>query len=133
LRRALIAGTAYFLTLFALGFALGTIRVIFVAPRFGQLSATLAELPVMLVAALFACRWAVGHWQVPRAMTMRWAMVVLFLTLLFAFESLLGAALIGRTATEQWAGLGTPAGLLGLLAQIIAGLLPVLVRRHERS
>ena len=40
LNRALIAGTAYFLALFALGFALGAIRVTFIAPRFGQLAAT---------------------------------------------------------------------------------------------
>ena len=65
MKHALIAGTAYFLALFALGFVLGTIRVIYVAPRFGQFAATFAEVPVMLVAALFACRWTVGHWQVP--------------------------------------------------------------------
>ena len=35
LKRALVAATAYFLALFALGFVLGTIRVIFVAPFFG--------------------------------------------------------------------------------------------------
>ena len=52
--RALIAGTAFFLALFALGFVLGTLRVVFVAPRFGELAATFAEVPVMLIAAFFA-------------------------------------------------------------------------------
>ena len=67
-KRALIAGTAYFSALFGLGFVLGTIRVIFVVRRIGQVAATLTEVPVMLVAALFACRWTVARWQVPRAL-----------------------------------------------------------------
>ena len=132
MNRALIAGTAFFLALFALGFVLGTLRVVFVAPRFGELAATFAEVPVMLIAAFFACRWAVRHWRVPRTIAIRWAMVLWFLALLFTFETLLGVILFGRTAAEQWAALATPAGLLGLSAQIIAALLPVLVGRREQ-
>ena len=133
MKRALVAGTAYFLALFVLGFVLGAIRVIFVVPRFGQLAATFAEVPVMLAAALFTCRWAIARWQVPCSRATRWAMALWFLALLFAFETLLGAALFGRTATEQWAALAAPAGLLGLSAQIIAALLPVFIGRRERS
>jgi uncharacterized membrane protein YqjE len=61
LKRALLAGTTYFLALFALGFLLGTIRVVFVAPRYGQLTGTLAEVPVVLTAAYVICRWALNH------------------------------------------------------------------------
>jgi hypothetical protein len=113
-----------------LGFALGTIRVIFIAPRFGQLAAIFAEVPIMLVAAFFVCRWAVGHWQVPGTIAIRWAMVVWFLALLFTFETLLGAALFGRTVADQWGTLATPPGLLGLSAQLISALLPVLLGRR---
>ena len=60
-------------------------------------------------------------------------MVLWFLALLFTFETLLGVILFGRTAAEQWAALATPAGLLGLSAQITAALLPVLVGRREQS
>lgn len=133
MKRALIAGTAYFSVLFALGFALGTIRVLYVAPHFGLTAATLAEVPVMLVAGFFVCRWAVGYWHVPGAMTSRWAMALWFVALLVAFEALLGAVLFGRTAAEQWAALATPAGVIGVSAQIIAALLPVFVGRRERS
>jgi hypothetical protein len=131
--RVLLAGSVYFLMLFALGFAFGTIRVVLLAPHLGQVAATLSEIPVMLVAAVVSCRWALGHWQVSRAKIIRWAMVGWFLILLFGFETLLGAALFGRTASEQWAALGTPAGLLGLTGQIIAALMPVLVRTREGS
>lgn len=133
MKRTLTAASAYFLALFTLGFVLGTIRVLFVVPHFGELAATLAEVPVMLMAALFACRWAISHWQVPRTIGSRWAMVLWFLALLFALETILGATLFGRSVAEQWAAFASPAGLVGLSAQIIAALLPVFVGRDEPS
>lgn len=133
MKRGLIAGTVYFLTLFSLGFALGTIRVMVVAPRVGQFAATCAEVPVMLAAAFFVCRWAVRRWQVPLTMAIRWAMALWFLALLLSFEMLLGASLFGRTVAEQWATLATPAGALGLSAQILTALLPVVVGKGERA
>jgi hypothetical protein len=132
LKRALIAGTVYFLALFALGFLLGTIRVIFVAPRYGQVAGTLAEVPVMLTVAYVICRWALNHWRVSPRSSVRWTMVPLFLALLFVFETVLGLELFGRTLSEQWASLLTLAGALGLSAQVIAALLPVFVGKSER-
>lgn len=132
MRRALIAATVYFFVLFALGFVLGTIRVLFVAPRIGVLSATLAEVPMMLIAALLMCRWAIRRWQVPTTLSARGAMALWFLVLLALFETLVGVALFGRTLSGTWAGLATPAGLLGLSAQAIAALLPLLVGRNRR-
>jgi hypothetical protein len=131
LKRALVAGTVYFLALFALGFLLGTIRVVFVAPRYGQVTGTLAEVPVMLTAAYVICRWVLNHWRVSPRSTIRWTMVPLFLVLLFTFETLFGLALFGRTLSEQWAALVTLAGVLGLSAQVIAALLPVFVGKGE--
>jgi hypothetical protein len=133
LNRALIAATAYFLALFAIGFVLGTIRVIFVVPHFGQLSATFVEVPVMLAAACVICRWVIYHWQVSRRISVRWSMVLWFLALLFTTETLLGLTLFGRTLAEQWAALLTPAGLVGVTAQIVAGLLPVFVGKGQQS
>jgi hypothetical protein len=132
-KRALAAASIYFLALFALGFVLGTVRVIFVAPRVGEFAATIAEVPVMLTAAFFACRWAIQHWQVPRTIAIRVVMIPWFLAMLFLFESLLGAMLFKRSLAEQWEGLGTPAGFVGLSAQIIAAILPLLVGKGERS
>lgn len=129
MKRALLAASAYFLALFSLGFALGTIRVVFIAPRFGPLAATIAEVPIMLLAAFWACRWLLRRWRIPNAITTRLAMSVWFLMLLFVFETVLGAALFGRNITEQSAALATSAGLLGLAAQIVAALLPTIVGR----
>lgn len=130
MNRPLTAATVYFLALFALGFLLGTIHVLFVAPQIGELGATLLEVPVMLGAAFFLCRWAVGCWRVSPDLAVRGAMVLWFLGLLVLFETLLGIALFGRTLGEIRAGLATLAGLVGLTAQAIAALLPLLVGRR---
>jgi hypothetical protein len=130
MKRALTAATVYFLMLFALGFALGTIRVLLVAPQIGVLGATLMEVPLMLIAAFLMCLWAVGRWQVPPGLVTRGAMTLWFLVLLALFETLVGVALFGRTLAGTWAGLATPAGLIGLTAQAIAALLPVVVGRN---
>ena len=118
--------------LFAFGFVLGTIRVLFVVPHIGELAATIAEVPVMLTAGYFTCRWAIRRWQVPSTIAIRLAMVLWFLALLFVFEALLGATLFGRSVAEQWTALGSPSGLVGISAQIIAALLPLFVSKGER-
>jgi hypothetical protein len=132
MKRALTAATIYFLALFALGFVFGTIRVLLVPPRIGVLGATLIEVPLMLIAAYFMCRWAVGRWHVPPDLATRGAMALWFLVLLVLFETLVGVALFGRTLAGTWAGLATSAGLIGLTAQAIAALLPLVVGRNGR-
>ena len=131
IRSAAIAGAVYFLLLFALGFVLGTIRVLFIVPQIGQFLAVIAEVPVMLTAAFLISRWTVQRWQVPPDTAIRWGMVLWFLALLIVFETSLGIAIFGRTVGEQWAAFGTPPGLVGLLAQFVAALLPVFIGVHE--
>lgn len=131
MKRALLAASVYFLALFSLGFVLGTIRVLFIAPRFGPLAGTIAEVPIMLIAAFWTCRWTIRRWRVSSAITTRLAMTIWFLVLLFAFETILGAALFGRSMNEQWAALATSAGLIGLAAQVIAALLPTTIGKRE--
>lgn len=133
MKRALAAATIYFFVLFTLGFVLGTIRVLFVAPRIGVMGATLIEVPLMLIAAFFMCRWAVERWQVPPTLSVRGVMALWFLVLLALFETLVGVALFGRTLAGTWAGLATPAGLIGLTAQAIAALMPLVVGRNGRQ
>jgi hypothetical protein len=133
MNRTLTAATVYFLALFALGFVLGTIRVLFVAPQIGVLGATLLEVPLMLAAAFFLCRWAVGRWQVLPDLAARGGMALWFLVLLVLFETLVGVTLFGRTLAGTWAGLATPAGVIGLTAQAIAAVLPLFVGRGRRD
>lgn len=50
-------GALYFAIVFGAGFALGTIRVLYVAPAFGVRWAELAEMPIMLVVILLAAHF----------------------------------------------------------------------------
>lgn len=126
--RAFIAGSAYVLALFALGFVLGAVRVTLVIPRTGTLCATALEIPLMLAGGTVLCRWSVRHWQVRPSTAPRLAMVLAYLVLLPLLEATLGL-LFGRTLADQWAALATPAGRLGASAQFAAALLPLGVAR----
>ena len=53
------AGMAYFAIVFGAGFALGAVRVLWVAPRLGARAAELAEMPIMLAVVVAAARWLV--------------------------------------------------------------------------
>ncbi len=125
--RGLISGTIYCLIVFAAGFALGTLRVLLVAPRIGADAAVLTELPIMLAAAYFICGQVVRRLHVAPDLAVRRAMVFWFLFWLLLLEILIGAMLFGWTITQQWSALATPVGFLGLSAQIFAALLPVFV------
>jgi hypothetical protein len=46
--QVLKAGAVYFAVMFAVGFVQGTIRTLWVVPRFGARTAELMEMPVML-------------------------------------------------------------------------------------
>ena len=45
---SLTAGLAYFASVFAIGFVLGLIRIPFLVPLFGDITAVLIELPIIL-------------------------------------------------------------------------------------
>jgi hypothetical protein len=53
------AGTLYFALVFGAGFALGTIRTLWVVPSVGMRRAELMEEPLMLVITFLAARWVV--------------------------------------------------------------------------
>ena len=129
MKRALIAATVYVALVFALGFAVGTFRVLFVVPRLGLLWATLAELPLMLIAAFFLCRWTMGRWVVPRDVATRLVVIAWFILLLLFLEISLGTIMFGQSLAEQAAAVMKPAGLIGLCGQLTAALLPLFVGR----
>lgn len=122
---ALRAGSVYFAVMFALGFVLGTIRVVLLAPGLGAMTATLIELPVMLAASWFVCRWAVARWRVPWRPGARLAMGALAFALLIAAEVVLGTLGFGRSVGEQIAAMLSPEGLAGLAGQLLFALFPL--------
>jgi hypothetical protein len=57
MKTALKFGLIYFLLVFAAGFLLAPLRELVLAPRIGQQSAELAEMPVMLLVIYLAAGW----------------------------------------------------------------------------
>lgn len=130
---ALRAGSVYFGLMFALGFVLGTARVLILAPRLGVMAAVAIELPIMLAASWLACGWIVRRWHVPSGAAPRLAMGGLAFALLIAAESALGVIGFGRSAETQIAAFLAPEGLAGLAAQVAYGLFPLLERPALRG
>ena len=69
--RATKAGALYAIIVFLIGFILGTIRVLLVAPRLGETTAVIGEAPMMLGASWFVCRWCVDRLSVTRTVPPR--------------------------------------------------------------
>ena len=58
-------GLLYFAAVFAVGFVLGTVRVLWAVPHFGPRGAELIEMPLMLVATILAALWVVRWLALP--------------------------------------------------------------------
>lgn len=127
--RAAAAGAVYFLILFAAGFVLGTLRVLVVAPRLGEVPAVLLELPLMLAASWVVCGFLARHMHVAAGFTQRAIMGFIGFALLMLAEIALGLFGFGRTFEMQLAALAAPAGMIGLAGQIGFGAIPLLQAR----
>jgi hypothetical protein len=128
LRTPLLPGIVYFALAFALGFLLGTVRTFFVqdAPSGGRLLGVLIELPIMIGASWFLCRYVVRRFEVAPTVAARAVMGGLAFALLMLAELAVGALLFGRTPVEHFALYGDASYALGLAAQIGFGLMPLI-------
>jgi hypothetical protein len=117
------AAIAYWAVVFALGFVLGTIRVLWVIPLVGLMPATVIELPMILGASWFVAGWLVRRFAIARSGE---ALAVggLAFAILMAAECLLAAALSGETPAQWLAGFRQPHALLGLAGQMLFALMP---------
>ena len=126
--RAIAAGAAYFLLVFALGFALGTLRTMFVAdaPGADRLVGVLIELPMMLIASWLLCAAVVRRLQVPAHAGSRLLMGGIAFALLLLAEMLVGVLLFDRTPAAHFALYRDASYALGLVAQIAFAAFPVI-------
>jgi hypothetical protein len=131
----ILAGIAYFSLVFALGFLLGTVRTIFVqdAPSAIRLLGVLIELPIMLSASWFICRYIISRFAVAPRVVARAVMGSLAFALLFLAELLVGALLFGRTPSEHFALYRDASYALGLAAQIAFALMPLVQLRQWKK
>jgi hypothetical protein len=130
--RAVGAGVAYFLAVFAAGFVLGVLRTLFVAPRVGVLAGVAIELPILLAVAW----WVSARLQRRSPATLRDAGLMggtAFVLLLLA-ETSLSIALFGRTFAEHLSLYADADHQLGLAGQFVFACIPWLqARLRERE
>ena len=125
---AIAAGLRYVAVVFAIGFLLGVLRTLVVAPRIGAVAAVALELPFMLAASWLACRWLVRDVS-PRLLP-RLLMGATAFAALIGVEFATAVALFGQAPAAWLAGFGTLAGQLGLAGQIGFALMPLVTGRR---
>lgn len=117
---------AYVAAIFTLGFVLGTVRTLWLAPRIGAAAAVLAELGPMLAACWLTARAVLRRHPLPtRAAAL--AMGALAFAVLMALECALGVLGFGLTVTGWAEALLTVPGLLGLAGQLGFAVMPGVV------
>lgn len=124
------AGALYFALVFGAGFVLGTIRVLWLVPRFGTRIAESMEMPIMLVVTFLAARWVVRRLALPPAPSKRLAVGFLALALMLVAEFTVVLRLQGLTIADYLAGRDPVSGSLYAIMLGVFALMPILVARR---
>ena len=128
--RILKAGVLYFAFVFGAGFVLGTIRVLWIVPRFGARTAELMETPIMFVVTVFAARWVARRLSLPPVPTVRLGVGFVALGFLLVTEFTVVLGLRGLTIGEYFAGRDPVAGTVYFVMLGVFALMPLLVARR---
>jgi hypothetical protein len=114
------AAAFYFAIVFGVGFVLGPLRQLWLAPRVGVRAAELLELPLMLVAIYFAARAIVRRYpQAPR-LWFGW----LALGFMLVAEITLGVALTGKSVPQVLLDRDPVSGTAYYVALLIFAVMP---------
>ena len=120
---------AFFAIAFGIGFLLGTIGVLWLAPQLGIRNAELAEITILLLAFFFVARRVTQYFAVPPAPT-AWLIVgisAIICLLLVEFTVVLW--LQGATIAESFANLDLISGAAYIVSLILFALMSLLVNR----
>jgi hypothetical protein len=124
-------GAAYFAIVFLIGFALGTVRVLWLVPRLGERYSELIETPFMIVASYASARFVLN--RVARRVSGRnaLAMGLIALVLLLTFELTLVLALRGLSLSDYLTGRDPVSGSAYLVSLLLFALTPTFVKAHR--
>jgi hypothetical protein len=128
LTRSIAAGLAYFGIIFALGFVLGTLRVLVIIPRIGEVAAVSLEVPVVVAVSWVVARWCVARFAVGPGAAERGIMGAVAFAVLMLAELALATLLFGQSVAQHVAAYARLAGAIGLAGQIVFALIPSLQR-----
>lgn len=85
----------------------------------------LIELPFILTIAWVACGKVLTRFQIPRRFPPRLSVGALAFAFLMLAEVILSLAVFGRSTSDYLDQLTTPHGLVGLIGQLLFGLMPL--------
>jgi hypothetical protein len=128
--QVLKAGLLYFALVFGVGFVLGPMRVFWLVPHFGERTAELMEMPIMLMIMMVAAQWVVRRLAVPSTWSSRLGMGGFALGLLLAAEWVLVLWLRGLSIGEYVAGRDPVSGTVYLVMLGLFALMPLFVARR---
>lgn len=84
--RIVRAAGIYFALVFGAGFALGTIRVLWLVPAVGTRTAELLEMPIILIVVILSARWVTQQFQVSPTASSRLGMGGMALAMALALD-----------------------------------------------
>ena len=124
------AGALYFALVFGAGFVLGTVRTVWVVPRFGTRMAELMETPIMLVVTMVAARWIVRRLAVPSVPSSRLGMGFVALGLMLVAEFGFVLWLRGLSIREYLATRDPVSGTVYYVMLGVFAIMPLLAARR---
>jgi hypothetical protein len=128
--QTLKAGVVYFALVFGAGFVLGTVRTLWIVPRFGTRTAELMEEPVMFVVIVLAARWMVRRLSLSPRTGTRLGAGFLALGFLLLTEFSLAIWLRGVPIGGYFARLDPVAGTVYFAMLGLFALMPLFVARR---
>lgn len=123
-------GILYFFLVFGAGFVLGTMRVLLVVPHLGERTAELLEMPLMLIATVFAARWITRRFPEPHNHTARLAIGGIALGLMLAGELAVGIGLRGMITADIILNRDPISGTAYYVSLILFAAMPWLLSRR---
>lgn len=126
-----VGGCLYFALVFAAGWLLGPIRVLWLEPRVGEAVAVTAEAPLMLAATVLAARFVTGRPTAPAGVPGRAALGLVGFALLMAAEVVMSLALRGLTFGQWFDRFATVPGAISLALFLLFAAMPVLTGRRR--
>ena len=125
------AGILYFVLVFAAGWVMGPIREFWLIPRIGQRAGLLTEIPLMVLAMIFAAWWTIRRLRVRSSITTRAAMGLVALALLLIAEAA-GVRWVRHLSWEAYmARFDLLTGSITALSFLLYAAMPMLVKRRE--
>lgn len=125
------AAALYFIAVFAVGLALGPVRVLWLEPWLGRTIAVALEAP-FLVAAMWIAARAAPRWVRLSGKALTYLGVGVFALLLQQIADLaVGFGLRGMTLAEQWAYFATPPGFVYAITLAVFALMPLIRRLRQ--